>query len=75
MMKKDDVMYFRLFSFASQRQSQRNNKTIFLQHALVICDLPATKQLYERSYPLLTVCPSARHTFFTMFLSSYYHDF
>ena len=36
------------------------------------CFLAATKQLYKWYFP--SVCPSVRHTFFTMFPSSYHHE-
>ena len=39
--------------------------------------LAATKQLYEwfsQSSVCLSVCPSVRHTFLTMFPSSYHHE-
>ena len=34
--------------------------------------LTATKQLYKWYFP--SVCPSVRHTFLTMFPSSYHHE-
>ena len=43
--------------------------------------LAATKQLYKWYFPsvcpsvCLSVCPSVRHTFLTMFSSSYHHEF
>ena len=46
-----------------------------LQNIIVIF-LAATKQLYDWFIPSVcpSVCPSVRHTFFTMFPSSYHHE-
>ena len=44
-----------------------------LQNIVIVCTfLAATKQLYE--WFSLSVCLSVRHTFLTMFPSSYHHD-
>ena len=55
--------------------SQLNVKNIYFR-TLSPVFLAATKQLYEWYFlsVFLSVCPSVRHTFLTMFPSSYHHE-
>ena len=58
--------FYLLLSAKGKSNSSRNS----------VLYIAATKQLYEWYFlsVCLSVCPSVRHTFLTMFLSSYHHE-
>ena len=53
------------------------SKSLYLGEEIYLVQfLAATKQLYKWYFPsvCLSICPSVRHTFLTMFPSSYHHE-